>query len=546
MKKATPLLALLLSLAVCLPGCTSVPKADPKAAPNNTGPKIAGTDKGKDPGTFHAHLLSINDFHGQIDVTRKVNGRNVGRADYLAAYLKQRIASYPDKIVVHAGDAVGASAPTSALLHDEPTINILNSIGFDAGTIGNHEFDHGVDEMMRQIHGGNTAQTGSFKGANFPYVCANVVTRATGHLILPPYIIKKVRGVPVGIIGVVLKDTPTIAMPRNVASVNFLDEATTINKYVKELKGKGVKAIVVLAHNPGTSAPDGGNPNGQVVDIAHAVDPEVDVILAGHSHQYLNSFVDRKLLVQAYSFGTYFADVDLVLDHKTKDIVQKTAAIIPTYQDGIQPDPMAASIISQAQQQAGPVLNQMIGTAQTDITASQNVHGESALGNLIADSHRAATGTQLAFMNPGGIRSDIHQGPVTWGNLYTVQPFNNDLMTMNLTGSQIRALLNQQWQGGSKKMLQISGMRYTWDSTRPEGDRVVDMVLPNGAAIAPGTTYSVTVNAFLASGGDGFTTLLQGTNRVIGPVDLDACVNYIKGMTQPFGQGIEGRIQMAQ
>jgi 5'-nucleotidase len=542
MYRTSKLMGLLLTSFLLLPGCTP----NQQATPLKERPRIAETNRGTAPGTFHVHLLSINDLHGQIDVTRTVNGKQAGRADYLAAYLKQRMNSYKDKIVVHVGDAVGASAPTSALLHDEPTINILNSIGFEAGTLGNHQFDHGVDEMMRLIQGGNIAKTGAFHGAKFPYVCANVVTRSTEQLILPPYLIKKVEGVPIGIIGIALADTPSITMPNNVASVKFLDETATINKYTAELKKKGVKAIVVLAHIPGTSAQDGGNPNGQIVDMAGAIDPEVDVILAAHNHTYLNSTVNNKLLVQAYSYGTHFADVDLVVDHRTKDIVQKSAAVIPTYQDGIQPDPTVSRIITDAQQKAGPILNQVIGTAAADLTGVQNTSGESTLGDLIADAQRAATGTQFAFMNPGGIRADLHQGTVTWGNLFTIQPFNNQLITMTLTGNQVRTLLNQQWQNGGQTMLQIAGLTYTWNSNRPEGDRVVDITLPNGSAIDPNGNYSVTVNSFLATGGDKFSILVDGTNRVTGPVDLDALVNYVKSLHQPFNQGIEGRAHKIQ
>ncbi|MBB6284719.1 bifunctional metallophosphatase/5'-nucleotidase [Geobacillus subterraneus] len=507
----------------------------------------AGAEKGAvEPASAHRYidvqLLGINDFHGQLNVTRKVGGREAGRADYLAVYLKQREAENKNTLLVHAGDAVGASPPVSALLQDEPTIEVLNKLGFDVGTLGNHEFDEGVAEMLRLIHGGYHPATDDFAGADFPYVSANVVDKETKKPILPPYVIKRVNGMPIGFIGVTLTDTPSIVTPSGVAGVEFIDEAAAINKAVGELKKKGVETIIVLAHNPGTSRPDGTNASGEIVDIAKNVDDEVDVIFAGHNHAYLNAVVDGKLLVQSYSYGTAFSDVDLKIDPRTKDVVAKKAEIVTTYHDGITPDPEIRALIEKYEAKVAPLVNQVVGTAAETITDEQNASGESALGNLIADAQRAAMKTDVAFMNPGGIRADIEQGEVTWGELYNVQPFNNQLVKMTLTGAQIRQLLNQQWQPTQTRMLQISGLRYTWSASRPTGNKVVDIQLPDGTPLNPDGEYTVTVNSFLADGGDGFTVLTQGTNREVGPVDLDALVSYIRGLEQPFSARIEGRI----
>jgi 5'-nucleotidase len=491
----------------------------------------------------HIQLLGINDFHGQIDVTRKVGGRAVGRADYLAAYLKQRESENKNTLLVHAGDAVGASSPVSALLQDEPTIEILNTLGFDVGTVGNHEFDEGVDEMLRLIYGGTHPATGYFSGAKFPYVAANVIDKETGKPILPPYVIKKVNGIPIGFIGVALSDTPSIVTPSGVAGVEFTDEAEAINKAVAELKKQGVETIVVLAHNPGISNTDGSNASGEIVDIAKNVDDEVDVMFAGHNHSYLNAEVDGKLLVQSYSYGTAFSDVDLQIDPRTKDVVSKKAEIVTTYQDAIKPDKKIKRLIEKYEEKVAPIINQVIGTAKATITDEQNASGESALGNLIADAQCDAMKTDFAFMNPGGIRADIEQGEVIWGELYNVQPFSNQLVKMTLTGEQVRRLLNQQWQSNQTRMLQISGLKYTWDSKKPIGEKVVDIYLPDGTKLDPNAEYTVTVNSFLADGGDNFTVLTEGKNREVGPVDLDALINYIKKLPQPFDANIEGRIQ---
>jgi len=488
-------------------------------------------------------LLGVNDFHGQLDVTRKVGGKAAGRADYLAAYLKQREAENKNTLLVHAGDAVGASSLVSALLQDEPTIEFLNKLGFDVGTPGNHEFDEGVDEMLRLIYGGIHPKTGFFRGADFPYVSANVIDKKTGKPILPPYVIKKVKGVPIGFIGVTLSDAPNIVAPSGVAGVSFTDEAQAINKAVKQLKRQGVRAIVVLAHNPGISNTDGSDASGEVAEIAKKVDDEVDVIFAGHNHAYLNAEVDGKLLVQSYSYGTAFSDVDIKIDTKTKDIVAKKAEIVTTYQDGIKPDAEITKLINKYGEKIAPMINRVVGTAKITITDKQNASGESALGNLIADAQRSVMKTDFAFMNPGGIRADIEQGDVTWGELYNVQPFGNPLVKMTLTGEQIRKLLNQQWQPEQTRMLQISGLTYTWDASRPIGDKVVDIYLPHGAKLDPNAEYTVTANRFLADGGDHFTVFTEGKNREEGPGDLNALITYIQQLPQPFAASIEGRIQ---
>jgi 2',3'-cyclic-nucleotide 2'-phosphodiesterase len=494
--------------------------------------------------TVSVQLLSVNDFHGQLNVTKKVSNKPVGRADFLAAYLREREAQNENTLLVHAGDMVGASAPVSALLQDEPTVEFMNLMGFDVGTPGNHEFDEGVDEMLRLINGGAPSATENFQGANFPYVCANVLYKDSNEHVLPPYVVKTVDGIPIGFVGVALSEIPTIVIPSGVATVNFTDEADAVNDAVAELKAQGVETIIVLAHVTGyTSA---GAVTGDIATLASEIDEEVDVIFAGHSHTYINGEVDGKLIVEAYSSGTAFADVDLQIDPLTRDVVTKTAEIVTTYQEGVTPDAEITALVSKYEDQVAPIINQVTGTADETITRTQNAAGESALGNLIADAQRWKMDTDFAFMNPGGIRDDIYDGEVTWGELYTVQPFNNDLVKMTLTGEQIRNLLNQQWANLNKiRMLQISGLKYTL-----KDNQVVDIFLADGTTqVDPAAGYTVTVNSFLADGGDGFTVLKEGTDRVIGPVDLEGLIDYIDETFTSNGlsitAAIEGRIQIA-
>jgi 2',3'-cyclic-nucleotide 2'-phosphodiesterase (5'-nucleotidase family) len=486
-------------------------------------------------------LLGINDFHGQLNTVTKIGTRQAGGVDYLAAYLREREKQNPNTLLVQAGDMVGGSPPISALLQDEPTINILNTLGFDVGTIGNHEFDEGVDEMKRLIYGGYHEKTGNFKGANFPYVAANAYDKKTGKLLLPPFTIKKVKGMPIGFIGVVTTETEKIVMPAMIENVRFTDEVEAINKYTKVLKRMGVKSIVVLAHNPGVTDTD-GNTTGDLVRLAENTDKEVDVIFGGHNHAYVNGNVNGKLLVQAYSYGSAFADVDLKIDRKTKDIVEKKAEIITTFRDAIQPDPQIKQMVDNYAQQVAPLVNQLVGKSAVALDRTQSPAGESNLGNLIADAQRQAMDGQIAFMNPGGIRNDLDAGDITWGELYNIQPFGNELRKMTLTGKDIRDLLNMQWQADKTRMLQISGITYTWDASKPVGSRIVEMKLANGEVISDDKTYTVVANAFIASGGDGFTAFKNGTNIVPGPVDLDALVNYVKSSKEPISSQIEGRI----
>ncbi|MEN8904426.1 MAG: 5'-nucleotidase C-terminal domain-containing protein [Clostridiales bacterium] len=477
-------------------------------------------------------ILGINDFHGQINTTKKISGIEMGRADYLAANLEKRVSENKNTLMVHAGDIVGASAPVSALLNDNPTLEILSEIGFDIGTVGNHEFDKGTDEMLKLTK----------NSSSFPYTVSNVVYKNTNKTILSPYIIKRVKGIPIGFIGVVLKDTPNMVTAEGISNVNFLDEIDSINKYTKKLKKLGVKTIVILAHVPGYQNNTTGEITGEIAEIANSIDDEVDVIFAGHNHDKINGEVDGKLIVETYSNGTAFSDVDLSINPRTNDVVSKKAEIIDNVQTNIIPDEKITKMIEKYEIEVGPILNEVIGTASIDITTNQNSSGESTLGNFITDAQRIRMDTDFSFMNPGGIRANIEKGEVTWGELFTVQPFNNYLVKMTLTGEDIRTLLNQQWQEKQTRMLQISGLKYTWDSTKPKGEKVIDIFTYDGVKLDSTKEYTITTNSFLAGGGDEFSLFTQIDNHQIGPLDIDVLVDYIKDLGNPFESKIDGRI----
>lgn len=532
-------------------------------------------------------LLGINDFHGQLS-PRAVGARPAGGAAVLVSYLRAASEAAKDgAFIVHAGDHVGASPPNSALLQDEPAISVLNQLANKqclpaklfrklpyeiqaytqprcniVGTFGNHEFDEGIGEALRLVYGG-THEDGPFlekrwQGAEFPYIGANVIDESTGRSVLPPYTIKIVDGVAIGFIGAVLKETPTIVTPTGVAGLKFIDEATAINAAVKQLKRQGVKTLIVTIHQgtgqtsyTGPTDPDVLPPTGPILDIVKRLDSEVDVVVSGHAHGFTNALVPNNqgkqiLLTQAFSASTAYGDIDLAISRKSADVVEKSAAIVTTWGDegpGLLPDVKVAELVAQADERVAPLVNRLVGNVTTALTRSESSAGESSLGNLIGDAQRVTTDAEFAFMNPGGIRADLAAGEVTWGKLFTIQPFGNDLVSMDVTGAQIKTLLEQQWQGQAfPKILKTSGLTYTWDNSRAVGDRVTQILKADSTPLDPAATYRVTVNSFMAAGGDGFLVLPQGTNRVVGPVDLNALVEYVESLPQPFSVAIEGRI----
>lgn len=419
-------------------------------------------------------------------------------------------------------------------------------MGFDVGVPGNHEFDEGVDELLRLQRGGGHEVTGYWPGSGFPLVLSNVVDSSTGQPILPPYVIKAVGGIPIGFIGVTTVETPEIVTPSAVSGLRFIEPATAVNRWVKVLLAKGVEAIMVLAHEGGSHDRRSGRIEGPIADIARSIDDAVDVIFSGHYHTWLNGVVDGKLIVQACSKGTAFADVDLVIDAITGDVVGAEGEIVTVWSDRIVPDKRIADLVASYEEQVRPHTRRKITETACELTCRQTEAGESALGNLIADAQRRTAGAQIAFVNPGGIRRDLPAGEITWGILYEVQPFGNDLMRFELSGEQIYKLLNQQWQLKGDvlrvRFLQVSGLQYSWDDSRPIGDKVVKVCLADGSEVELQARYSVVANSYISSGGDGFTVLAEVADKTAVTTDLEALVTYLKAQPQPVYARVEGRI----
>ncbi|MGP4079305.1 5'-nucleotidase C-terminal domain-containing protein [Pseudalkalibacillus sp. R45] len=498
-------------------------------------------DSGSDE-NIEVQLLGVNDLHGKIDVTGTVDGVQYGRMDYLSAYLKEREATNPNTLMVHSGDMVGASSPVSALLQDEPTVDMMEAIGFDVGTLGNHEFDEGVDEMLRLIDGGDHPDgTENYDGIDFPMVAANVEYKDTGDLVIDPYTVKEIGGTKIGFIGIVTTETPSMVIPDGIQNVRFTDEAEAVNRYVPELQEQGVEAIVVLAHEPGNQS--GDTATGEVSELAQNINDAVDVIFAAHNHVKVNAVVDGKLIVQAWEYGKAFADVDLEIDPVTNDIVSKSAEIVDVVQNGVTPDAEVTELLDYYLELVGPKLNEVVGEGAIDLEggyASKGLVGDNALGNLIAEGMRAEMGSDFALMNGGGIRDDLDAGEITWGELYNIQPFGNTLVQVDLTGDDMRKVLNTQFHPQYGPDVSIAGFRYTWNE---ETNEVVSLYLPDGTPVDPDATYTVVVNNYMyPHGTDDYRLDELGENPVQGPLDLDATINYIQSFEEPIEMYPDARI----
>jgi 5'-nucleotidase len=554
----------------------------------------------------HVQLLGFNDFHGhveantpgtiQIGQTRNAAGAIVnqvvpaGGAEFLATHVKALRTANSNTITVGSGDLIGASPLLSGLFHDEPTIEALNIVGLDVSGVGNHEFDEGLNEIYRMLNGGchpaDGCQDGTpFLGSIFGYLAANVYFEGSNDTILPAYEIRKVDNAKIAFIGLTLEGTPLIVTPSAVAGLEFRDEIETVNALVDKLRNEqGVRTFVILLHQGGfQNAPFSNadpaqnlpgwaginncdNMGGEIVDIANGLSDQVDVIVSGHTHAQYNCSgakeIDGKVVTSASSFGRLITDIDLVIDHQTKDVTSATAVNRIVTQD-VARDPAVTALLNHYKAIADPIANRVVGSITETLLSARDTtpvpgdpdgDGEAPLGNVVADAQLEATapsdfgGAVIAFMNPGGIRAPItfdsppgSGGSVTYGELFTVQPFGNTLVVKTCTGAQIQALLEQQVFPG--RILTVSrGFNYTWDANRPAGDKVLNgTVMLNGNPIVDSQSYRVEMNSFLADGGDGFSVFRQCTNQLGGEVDLDALVRYFQAHS-PIAPPTENRI----
>ncbi|MEO3753416.1 bifunctional metallophosphatase/5'-nucleotidase [Streptomyces sp. B6B3] len=554
-----------------------------QAAPDASG----GGGGGGHGRTVDLQVLAVNDLHGALEPPTGSSGQvveehadgttetiNAGGVEYLATGLREAREDEPRSVTVAAGDLIGASPLLSGLFHDEPTIEALNGLGMDVAGVGNHEFDEGWEELVRLQEGGCHPEDGcyvddrEFAGSEFPYLAANVVHEDTGEPILDPYTIENLGGVRVGFIGVTLEGTADIVTQEGIEGLEFLDEVETINRYTAELERRGVNAVVALVHEGGfpesdayNNDCDAGGPgsgiSGPIVDIAERTDAGVDALVTGHTHQpYVCTIPDPagndRLVTSAASNGRLFTELNMEYDRRSQDIVRTSVEGTNRVVDREQEKAAdMTDLIGYWNELAAPIANAPVGYISEDILGRGAGTPETPLGDLIADAQLAHArtldeSTDLALMNPGGVRADLSyaasgeegDGVVTYGEGFTVQPFSNTVNLLDLTGEQLLTVLQEQVSGvneAAPKILQPSeGLNYTLDLTRSGADRIVaDSVTVGGEPLDPAATYRIAVNSFLAGGGDGFATLAEGTNPVVGADDMAVLEEYLGANSTP-------------
>lgn len=565
------------------------------------GPKVSLPE----PAAVKIRLIAINDFHGTLlppeNATRlpgPAAGEPVsvplGGAAYLATAVSRLKAGNPLNVVVAAGDLISASPLESALFHDEPAIAALDAMGLEISAVGNHEFDDGRDALLRIQRGGcapdgmpevDTCIGGRFPGARFQYLAANVVDSASGAPLLPATAVRSFeaggRRLSIGFIGLTLAGTPDLVSRDGIRGLRFEDEIVTINREAAALRADGIEAIVVLIHEGGYIEPASAYDDercpgfsGEIARIAARLDPAVDVMVSGHTHRaYKCRLASRDpaktlLVTSAGHAGRFVSSLDLELDPETGDVIASRADTLPVVNDRpgnaapslyppLPATPGLAAMVEIFRARAEPLAARPVGRVAAAILRTVADSGEQPLGMVIADAQlayaakAAETRAEIAFMNPDGVRADLEPldaaGTVSFGQVYSVQPFGSELVTLSLSGAQIRRLLEQQWRakGRSPVLLPSKGFRYQWHADRPVGERVdAASITLNGVVVDPAKRYRVNVNGFLANGGDGFTVLTEGTERQAFGLDREALIDYLARFG-PVAVPADARIERA-
>ena len=528
-------------------------------------------------------LVALNDFHGYLQSSpfsyQDASGRKVtlkaGGIGAVSGLLAELRSQDPALLFVGVGDLVGGSPPISAMWADEPALDALELMGLRLSVLGNHELDHGKAELLRQINGGCTSSRPDkacrfkpdYNGLDFPYIAANLIDESTGRLLLAPYYIEEVKGVKIAFVGAVIEEVAQMVSVDSMRGLHAVDEADAINGQLPALAALGVDAVIAVIHQGGSSKEpydkaDCTTLGGDIVNVVERLDPQIKVVLSAHSHQGYTCKVGDVLVTQGASYGRLLTRIKLKIDPAKDEIIEAAAENIVVDPERYPAQPAVAALQAEVEARSDALLSQPVARlAVSQVPAEQNDAGESAMGNVIADAQLAATkdrGADIAFMNMGGIRGALRlepgQSQVTFGQVAAIQPFNNTLVVLSLTGAQLRALLESQWRGAQgedfRPLQPAASLVYRWDPKAPVGARILaDSLRVNGEPVRDDARYGVTVNSFLADGGDGFSILTEAQARLDSGVrDVDALIDYLKASDTagtPAGRGAPaGRIAM--
>jgi len=523
------------------------------------------------------NLVALNDFHGNLAPTRYTYTPpgavapvtiQAGGIDLIGGALTAFRKEDKDLLFVAAGDLIGASPAMSSLFADEPTLAAMDRIGLVASSLGNHEFDQGKKELLRQQHGGCDSPRPTkackfnpdFKGTGYTYLAANVVDSDTGKTLVPGWRVVDVKGVKIGLVGAVLKGVPSVVTASGVRGLAFQDEADAINATLPAMRAAGAQVFVVLIHEGGHT----GEPfdkvycdglEGPIVGIVKRLDPAIRLVISGHSHKGYLCKVDGRVVTQGDAYGHLLSRIKMKVDPVSGQVADIDVRNVVMAPGAFTPDAQLGAWLNDVRARSQAELEKPVARiAAPLVTRKQDDAGQSALGTVVADAALASVrdqGVQIGFVNPGGMRNDLQSGAdgtVTFGQAQAVSPFGNTMVVMDLTGQQLRTVLEQQWdRPEGVMMLQVSrNLVYDWDGTRSKGSRIVPGSLKvNGVAVEDGKTYRVVANNFLAEGGDQFPVFAQGARRNdTGIRDLDALVGYLK--QHPETGADAGSASMAQ
>ena len=487
-------------------------------------------------------VIATNDFHGALEPTTPTwaAGDTIGGAATLAAYVRPIEERYPGATIhLDGGDQMQGTV-ISNLSGGRASIDVMNALGVDAAAIGNHEFDWGIDTLQARI-----AQ------AEYPFLAANIFEKATGQrpAWAVPYTFLERAGLRIAVIGATTTSAPFTTLPVNVEPYEFLDIAQVVNELAPRVESEGADLIVLVVHAGAIDEGHGGM-RGEIADAARRITAPVDLIVSGHTHTRFQTVVNGIPIVQAASSGAAVGVAVLTYDRGVGRIVDHHAELWTTRAATVTRDSAMAARVERWRAETAAIAERPI--TELAQTLVRDRRGESALGDLIADAQRAATGAEMAMTNAGGIRADLLAGPVTFREVFAVQPFRNTLIRMTLTGDQVRRVLEAAVTGS---VGQVSGVRFSFDPTRPVGERVRDawledsgeQIVEDGRVLSPDRIHTMTVNNFMATGGDDyapFEQALEATNT--GLIDSEVFADYLETLPRPVKYGIQNRIQQLE